>query len=391
MALKRVQIGIGLNRLNDYTGAYLVKGYNPQSSYMEAVAADNKGAVVPGNGQNGTLNAIGGMAYDSYLLNYPDPTGKFSTMLEGGELNQSKSWYTHGHASEWNMALSGNVWDKLYFGASLNIPFIRYDYHGTLSEYAPDPFNYTYDTGSYRFNGYEVTEDFSVSGKGVSLKLGLMYQPLPYLRIGAWLHTPTLYNLTENYKVQFKSDMELPRDAQGNTLPGSTSGETTSEYKYDVTTPLRAGLAFGFIIGQYGVVDMEGEIVNYSGMRLGVGDDRAYQQMVNAAVKDRFQVGGTARIGTEWRADIWRGRLGYVFNTNPFRGRDNRSWFNHTLSAGMGFAFGRWNIDFSCAYYMQKDNYYLYNIVDATGKPLVQAANLLQNKFVYNLGFSVKF
>ena len=394
-ALKRMQFGVGLNRLNDYTGAYLVKGFNAQSSYMEAVAAENQGAVVPDDRQDGTLNAVGGMAYNSYLLNNPDAVGNFSTMLAGGGLNQSKQWYTSGHASEWNFAMSGNLMDKLYFGVGLNIPFIRYHYNSTLSETELNPSYYTYgdDTTRYRFSGYEVSERFSVSGNGISLKLGLMYQPLPYFRVGAWLHTPTLYNLVETYTVQFKSDMELPRDAQGNTLPGATNGETKSEYKYDVTTPLRAGLAFGFIIGKYGVVDMEGEIVNYGGMRLGVGDDRAYEKAVNATVKDRFQVGGTARIGTEWRAGIWRGRLGYVFNSNPFRGRNNsNSWFNQTVSAGMGFAFGRWNLDFSVAHYLQKDDYYLYNLVDAaTGKPLVQAANLLQNKFVYNFGFSVKF
>ena len=60
--LKRVQMGIGVNRLNDYTGAYLVSGFNPQSSYMEAVAAENYGAVVPTQHNNyySTRNAQGG-------------------------------------------------------------------------------------------------------------------------------------------------------------------------------------------------------------------------------------------------------------------------------------------------------------------------------------------
>ncbi|MDE7091055.1 MAG: hypothetical protein K2O53_04960, partial [Bacteroidales bacterium] len=64
---------------------------------------------------------------------------------------------------------------------------------------------------------------------------------------------------------------------------------------------------------------------------------------------------------------------------------------NHTFSAGMGLAFGRWAIDFAVAYYLQKQDYYLYNIVDAQNTPLVQPASLTQNKLVYNLGFSVKF
>lgn len=385
--LKRVQMGIGVNRLNDYTGAYLVSGFNPQSSYMEAVAAENYGAVVPDERGDGTLNATGSLAYQAYLLNDPDALGNFSTFL-GGNLNQFKRWYTTGNISEMAIAFSGNVADKVYIGMNFAVPFIHYHYRSAFGESAPAGSRYPYD-----FQSYELGERFSVSGVGFTFKLGVIYQALPYMRIGAWFHTPTYYALKEDYKINLSANLVWPTDKDGNPLPGSPSGETYSEYDYHIQTPLRAGAALGFIIGQYGVVDVEGEIVNYNGMRLKINDDWRYEQEINRQVEDIYQVGGVLRIGTEWRAGIGRFRAGYAFNSSPYRDKEiNRNWANHTFSAGVGVAFGRWAIDFAVAYYLQKENYYLYNIVDAqTHAPLVQPANLTQNKLVYNLGFSVKF
>ncbi len=390
--LKRFQMGIGMNRLNDYTGAFLVSALNPQSSYMQAVAAENYGATTPGENSDGTLNAPGSLAYNAYLLDGPDATGNFSTFLGGG-LNQTKQWYSNGNISELTLAFSGNVSDKVYVGFSFNVPFIHYYYRSTLSETVPAG-NTDYNNGDgLYFKGYELGERFSVTGTGFTFKLGVMYQALPYLRIGAWFHTPTYYSLGEEYTMDLAANLTWPTDNNGEPLPGSPTGDLRSKYGYDIQTPLRAGAALGFIIGQYGVVNVEGEVVNYNGMRLNIKDDWQYESQVNQMVRDQYQVGGVFRVGTEWRAGIGRFRAGYAFNSSPYRDKSVRKdWQNHTVSAGVGLAFGRWNIDFAVAYYLKKENYYLYNIVDGqTLAPLVQAANLMQNKFVYNLGFTVKF
>lgn len=386
--LKRLQMGVGVNRLNDYTGAYFVSGFNPQSSYMEAVAAENYGALVPDDYGDGTLNAAGGLAYNAYLLDGPDALGQFSTFLAGGNLNQYKRWYTNGNITELAIAFSGNIADKVYIGMNFGIPFVHYYTHSTLGESAADGTRLPYN-----FQSYELGERLSVSGTGFTFKIGVMYQALDYLRIGAWFHTPTYYAFKESYTVDFAANMEWPTDEDGYPLAGSPSGETRSEYRYNIQTPLRAGAALGFIIGQYGVVDVEGEIVNYNDMQLRINDDWRYEQQINQQVKDNYQVGGVLRVGTEWRAGIGRFRAGYVFQSSPYRDKAiSQAWANHTFSAGVGVAFGRWAIDFAVAYYLQKENYYLYNIVDAqTYAPLVQPAKLTQNKLVYNLGFSVKF
>lgn len=385
---KRLQLSIGVNRINDYTGAFYVSGFNPQSSYMEAVAAENYGALTPNDNHDGTLNAAGGLAYNAYLLDEMGPgSGQFSTFLAGGGLNQSKTWYTNGNISELNLGFGFNVADKTYVGFSFNVPFIHYYSHSSLSETAPNGSSWRYD-----FKSYDLSERLSVSGVGFTFKVGAMYQVLPYMRIGAWLHTPSYYTLSEEYTMALETHMTWPTDDNGNALPGSPSGDLRSKYSYDIRTPLRAGAALGFIIGQYGVVDVEGEIVDYTGMKMTIRDDKAYEMQINQTVRDQCQVGGVLRVGTEWRAGIGRFRAGYAFNSSPFRDKSIRkAWQNHTVSAGVGLAFGRWNIDFSVAYYLQKQDYYLYNIVDQNYQPLVQAANLTQNKLVYNLGFSVKF
>lgn len=382
---QRFQLSIGVNRLNDYTGAFYVSGFNPQSSYMEAVAAENYGALTT------TLNAPGSLAYNAWLISEENINkGDFRSLLGGG-LNQSKAWYTNGNISELNLGFGFNVADKTYVGFSFNVPFIHYYTHSTLSETVPAG-DTAYDNLEHLyFQGYDLDERFSVSGVGFTFKVGAMYQVLPYMRIGAWLHTPSYYTLSEEYTINLAADLALPTTEEGDP-DGSLTGNLRSKYSYDIRTPLRAGAALGFIIGQYGVVDVEGEIVDYTGMKMTIRDDKAYEMQINQMVKDQCQVGGVLRVGTEWRAGIGRFRAGYAFNSSPFRDKSIRkAWQNHTISAGIGLAFGRWNIDFSVAYYLQKQDYYLYNIVDQNYQPLVQAANLTQNKLVYNLGFAVKF
>ncbi|MDE7091426.1 MAG: hypothetical protein K2O53_06860, partial [Bacteroidales bacterium] len=355
--LKRVQMGIGVNRLNDYTGAYLVSGFNPQSSYMEAVAAENYGQRVPDEYQDGTLYATGSLAYNAYLLD-GDVNGNFSTFLQGGNLNQYKRWFTNGNISEMAIALSANVADKVYIGMNFGVPFVHYYYRSFWGESVPTGApRYPYD-----FQSYEFGERFSVSGAGFTFKIGAIYQALPYLRVGAWFHTPTYYALNEDYTISLSTNMTWPTDDEGNPLPGSPSDEIPYEYKYNIHTPLRAGAALGFIIGQYGVVDVEGEIVNYNGMKYKKTNEWQYEQYINQLVKDKYQTTGVLRIGTEWRASVCRFRAGYVFSGSPYRDKNiSRNWANHTFSAGMGLAFGRWAIDFAVAYYLQKQDYYLYN------------------------------
>ncbi|MDE6440999.1 MAG: hypothetical protein K2K51_08295, partial [Bacteroidales bacterium] len=195
--LKRVQMGIGVNRLNDYTGAYLVSGFNPQSSYMEAVAAENYGAVVPTkyNNYNSTLNAQGGLAYDAWLISEEHKgQGDFTTFLNGN-LDQYKRWFTNGNISEMAIAFSANVADKVYIGMNFGVPFVHYYYRSTLGESVPAG-NAPYGD-TLNFRSYELSERFSVSGAGFTFKIGVIYQALEYLRIGAWFHTPTYYALNE--------------------------------------------------------------------------------------------------------------------------------------------------------------------------------------------------
>lgn len=396
---KRFQVAFGMNRIDDYTGAFYISGFNPQSSYMEVIAAQNHGAI-PDN-----LNDIGGLAYDSYLMDeVPIYSCNFYTFLTGGGLNQSQQWYTNGNNSEMLIGFSGNISDKVYIGLSFNVPFIHYYYRSTLSETVPDEFIIKYHrpldldqkpdlethVDTIYFKSYDLNERASVSGSGFTFKIGVMYQALPYMRIGAWFHSPTYLSATESYNIDLITNTRLVnRENKELEVP---SGSISSEYSYKIRTPLRAGVALGFIIGQYGVVDVEGEIVDYTGMRLDSRGNRAYAQKITDLVKDQYQTGGVFRVGTEWRAGIGRFRAGYAFNSSPFRDKSIRkAWQNHTVSAGVGLAFGRWNIDFTVAYYLQKQDYHLYNIVDQNLQPLVQAANLTQNKLVYNLGFAVKF
>lgn len=382
LGVKRVQLGIGVNRLNDYNGSGAIAGFNNQSSYMEAVAAQNRGASLPTTDNFGSLNTPGYLAYNSFLID-ADSLGNFSSFLQGGNLDQRKVWYSNGNITELALGLGLNISDKLYLGINFGVPFIHYYQKSTLTETNSNNTNLPYS-----FKSYDYTESVSASGTGFTFKIGAIYQILPFLRVGAWFHTPSYYTLHEDYDAAIASDMTLPSGAGG-----TTEGSLASSYSYGITTPSKGGLALGFIIGKSGVINIEGEILDYSKMRMKVKDDWDFEQYQNQVVKDNYKFGGTLRVGTEWRAGIGRFRAGYVFQSSPYRSHElSKAWQHHTVSAGLGLVLKGWNIDFAVAYYMQKQDDYLYNLVDGrTNQSLVQPASSVQNKLVYSLGVGFKF
>ena len=46
---------------------------------------------------------------------------------------------------------------------------------------------------------FEVIETLQTKGYGVNGKIGLIYKPVEYVRLGLAFHSPTFYELTDNH------------------------------------------------------------------------------------------------------------------------------------------------------------------------------------------------
>jgi len=101
---------------------------------------------------------------------------------------QQMSQRISGGFHELSFAWAGNMENKLFLGASINIPFSFYTKDITYSET-----DATQDT-SNNFAYSVFSQHYYSAGIGVNVKLGIIYAPQPSIRLGFAVHTPSFMN-----------------------------------------------------------------------------------------------------------------------------------------------------------------------------------------------------
>ena len=386
--LRRLQFGFGANRLKDFNSCSYIKGINTQSSYMDYVTAVSDGYDFGGRDEN--LAHVGNLAYQTGLMDPTDTTYQHYISFLGPGLEQKHILQERGNISELVFSFGGNVSDKFYFGLTLGVPIVNYKQVSIIEEtnlneiesiYIPDGLEY--------FDSYRLKQDLRQTGSGINLKLGLIYKPFDFFRVGLAFHTPTYYNLKERSTVSMNTEMSYVID--GTSLPNS-SVYSYDDVRYSLSTPAKGILSLGFLIQNFGAVSVEGELINYQGMRFDT-DDLDEQSYMRDVVLKSYKMAGVLRVGTEWKVGIVSLRAGYIWQSCPYRNEElRRQWFDHTITAGIGLALGRHcTLDFAFMGNFGKRTDDFYYLVDQNNNPLVQPGKINFAKYLYTLGFSSRF
>ncbi len=358
-----VQFGFGYNRINDFNNAFRVEGMSRNSSMAEVFV----------NAANGTdyrnLSGDLDLAFMTYLMDtVSGSTNQYFSPFEGKNVQQKKYTQTSGAIDEMNITVGGNYNDQLYIGATLGIPFVKYK---EVSEYEETDVND--EVGG--LESFVMKDILRVRGTGVNLKLGIIYQPLEYLRIGLAFHTPTFYN---NLKDNFYRSMYTDYDNGS----GSDIYEYENRYNYKLVTPLRAIGSVAFLIQKRAFISADYEFTHYGLMNM-FSNDYAFTAE-NQTIQDKYGAGHAIRIGSEvFLTNRFLIRLGYGFKSNPYaRNADNHS-NSHQASAGFGFRSRSFFFDLAYAVRFAHESYWLY---DAS---YVNAAEnkYTTHKFLATLGF----
>ncbi|NVN94828.1 MAG: outer membrane protein transport protein [Bacteroidetes bacterium] len=334
---KSAQFGFGINRLNNFNNRMVMEGFNSSSSMLNQY-------VNYANGYNSNnLNSFDTrLAYDTYLINPKSSDSLHYTSVVNGDVTQRKTVSSSGSMNEVVMSLGGNYSDKLYIGATLGFPFIRYYEQSTYKEM---------DTVSNNnFNSFTVSDDLKTTGAGINFKFGLIYRPIDMIRLGLAFHSPTYYySMQDEYSRRIESDL-----ATGKFSANSPKGS----FEYELTTPLRVIGSLAFVIGEYGLLSADYEFIDYSEPRLRAENTDFYDQ--NDAIQTKYTTTSNIRIGTEWRLNPLAFRAGYAIYGSPFKSGINDGK-RTTLSFGLGFREKQFFIDFAYAYTKQSEDYYFYD------------------------------
>ncbi len=372
--VKAVQFGFGFNKLANYNSRSYVKGFNNLTSMLSPYTLGlNQGA--------GWNEFTSGLFWDTYLINYDSAAAEYYNAFDDaypnrGSINdfgvtQSRETETWGALNE--MVLSGglNISNKLFIGATLGFPFLRYEEESSYRE-TDDNVLQDYNYVPFKMGTYLLTK-----GTGVNFKIGAIAQPTEFLRIGAALHTPTSYfNMTD----EFSSTVT--------TTEYKSSANGLSEYR--LTTPLRVQGNIAVLINKMGFLSFDYEWIDYSKskFRADGGMDDSFDQ-TNENIREYYQSAHNFRIGTEWNYDQFNFRGGINYSTSPYKKefvvKNDESIFGYSL--GIGYRISSFFIDFAFAHMSKNADVWLYPSSYASATDELVDTKIRNNSYTVSFGF----
>ena len=361
---KRVNIGIGWNQLANYNNKINIEGINHESSIVDQIIAITNGTLI-GELTNGQGNSYSEMAWNTYLI---DPLidnnglvdGVYVSNLSSQSKIQSKVITNIGGMNELVFSIGGSYKEKLYLGATIGIPKI--DYY-EYSEYTERVIS---DTAN-NLRQMLFSEEISAYGTGFNIKVGAIYRLSEQVKIGGSLHTPTFFNIEEDYNTSittFFKDSTLEY-SMGYRFP----------FNYDLITPLKAAISTSTIFNNL-LISAEYEMIDYSTAEYLTTNFESE----NLTIASIYQKTQNLKIGAEMNIKPFIIRTGYSKYGSPLINKDLST---ENFSYGIGINNGIYFIDISYTLSQRKDEYQLYNI------EYIDPINLVTTN--HNLLFTIGF
>ncbi|HTX88964.1 MAG TPA: hypothetical protein VMC08_08250 [Bacteroidales bacterium] len=343
--IKYLNFAFGINRQNDFNNRIYIQGQNNTSSMLTDYVnvLNSQPGITPDQINNQYPFDIA-LAYNANLIFYDTLHNQYMNDAYHGGVMQEKSITTYGSMNEFEFAFGANYNDKLYFGATIGIPYLRYYEHSIYSEAKTDP-----TIQYFQYLSYEQV--LETHGVGVNFKAGLIYRPANWIRIGAAIHTPTFYGMMRD---AWSSNMYAEFE---NNSWNNTQYSPAGNYNYALTTPFRAIGSLAFIIGPYGLISAEYEYDNYNQARFHAQDSF---DATNQDIKDSYKSPLNLRFGTEWRIWDFRVRGGFGYYGSPYK-NDINDGERLLASGGFGYRGKHFYGDLTYVWTRTTEDYYLYN------------------------------
>lgn len=373
---KSVQFAYAYNRLANYSERITMQGTNMQSSLTTAFIAEANG--IAENELRDRKPFSSGLAYWAYLID-PIPPGNntYSSDLEGGNIIQRRTIDREGGYNESAFSLSGNYDDKIYLGFSMGLPSIRFEEFYNHYEKSLDTAHSVVD--------FSYAYDLTTRGRGINAKLGAIFVPNEFLRLGLAIHTPTSINFTDTWNSSIAVNFD-----DGDK---KTASSETGLYNYRLRTPGRFIASLSVLAFKTGFISAEYEMVDYGASRFRAErfSSNPYSfTNENQAISNNYRSTNNLRFGTEWRLKPFYVRGGYAVYGSPFKPDKTISKpQRYTYSGGIGYRSPSnsngvsFYLDFGLSVTQWDEDYYMYS------PSLVEAA-LINNKLTtwnFTMGF----
>lgn len=342
-SVKAFNFGIGINRLADFSQQFFYRGKTKGSIVQRFEELANT---------KGLDDFEAGLAHSADALIEVN-NGYVSDFSDQPNLETTKeqSIIRAGSISEFTFGFAVNHENKLLWGLSLGVPILRFEEAKKYSEKDIDDEVQIFDDLSY-------DQDLVTNGSGINLKLGFIYRVHQALRISAAIHTPTYYQIDE----QFSSSMTYNYTLEGVELGGDASSPQ-GEFNYGLRTPWRFSAGVGTVFSKHGFLSGELEYVNYSNNRFlyeGFADDEA---LLNQSIKNNLSDAIKLKIGGEFAMGTFRVRGGFITQQSAIVADNN---FQSSFSFGIGLRQRGYYLDLGYRRAIAKETYTPYQVTNGT-------------------------
>lgn len=313
--------GIGMNQLADFNRNFYFEGESQGSIVNRFQELANSG--------NGFDEFESGVAFDALAL-FDDPQDGFydSDFDQSPNALTTKEQVvqTRGSIKEVVVGMAANVDEKIMIGMTMGLPIVSF----TQEKIYREVDHGEGDIGNVpTFDDLEYTEYLNTTGGGINLKLGMIYRMNQAVRLGLAIHTPTLYELTDNYYSSMTYNYTLSE------TPNQGYAESPDGvFTYSLRSPWRFIGSGAYIIGKKGLISADLEYLDYSKSELIYDRFIDLERDANQLIAQNLTSALNIRVGGEVAMEIFRLRGGLEFNQSAIDG-DNTVRTAFSLGGGV--------------------------------------------------------
>jgi long-subunit fatty acid transport protein len=378
--IQSASFGIGVNRMADFNRRDAFSAFNGdfQNSItyewvqdVQSVFGTSDGFVDFDQFSFETVNA-----YQTYLVNY-DPAVSGWTSPISDSITQSRFRQQIGSKNEIVFSGGFNYIDKLYFGATIGIPIIRYEATTRFVER-------DFQEANADFDEFELNQRYKTNGLGVNFKAGVLYRLSQVVRLGAAIHSPERVSMNERYSSDIDSYV-----FNTNFFYRSPTGE----FDYTLRMPWRGVLGASFFMSDRGFFSVDYEAVDYSSIRYTFAP--SFQDIadnINFDIRAKYKIAHNLRAGIEGVFDKFRLRAGYNYIGSPLKNayaEKKYDYSQHRISGGWGVVGERVAFDMTVQYALSGEYQVPYSVAGQSVAPVQSNVNniLVMFTLAYRLNY----
>lgn len=369
------------NMTNNFNKRTNITGFSDNSSMADYWAARANGYSKAELEKDGPFASW--IASKTYIIDYlPGSTKSYGTVFsQYGDSayatygqNIRRIIENEGYSGEHTFSIGGNYSNKLFFGLALGINSLKYIGHYEHLESDVDDV-------IYDFKNFNYTDHLYATGTGISLKIGTIFRPVEYLRIGLAIHSPVIYRITEYYNDNITSAFDTEVDG----VSKYEMSNDQSRYKYTLTTPFRINAGVALQVKKMALLSADYEFVDYRISRFSNASDNYDYYEENDGIQNILKATSNFRLGTEFRFNSLYARGGYSYYGKAFDPNEqNKDLDYNAISLGLGFRQQNFFFDLAFTGLYDTSNYYMYY-----DPPYLSPANIetSRNSFMATVGF----